>query len=367
MLIHNQPYQTIWLNEKDAASFFVIDQRRLPHELIIAAIKTSEEAAIAIETMMVRGAPLIGVTAAYGLYLAMLEADNNNFDTYVQHCYQRLEGTRPTAVNLKWALQQVMASTTGTVAADEKRMLALACANRIKKDDIEMCRMIGVHGLDIIRQLSNKKNGDTVNILTHCNAGWLACVDWGTATSPMYHAQQAGIPIHVWVDETRPRNQGANLTAFELGQQGIAHTLITDNTGGHLMQHGMVDMVITGADRVSANGDLANKIGTYLKALAAKDNNISFYAALPQSTIDWSIHNGVAQIPVEQRNENEVKYISGLHDGEIKEVLICPADTPACNYGFDVTPARLITGIITEKGIAAASEEGLKKLYRHDG
>jgi methylthioribose-1-phosphate isomerase len=367
MLIHNQPYQTIWLNEKNAASFFVIDQRRLPHELVIKAIQTSEQAAVAIETMMVRGAPLIGVTAAYGLYLAMLEAGNNNFDIHVEQCKQRLEGTRPTAVNLKWALQQVMAATAGTNTADEKRMLALTCANQIKKEDIEMCRMIGVHGLDIIRQLNRKKNGAVVNILTHCNAGWLACVDWGTATSPMYHAQQAGIPIHVWVDETRPRNQGANLTAFELGQQGIAHTLITDNTGGHLMQHGMVDMVIAGADRVAANGDVANKIGTYLKALAARDNNIPFYAALPQSTIDWNIQDGIAQIPVEQRNENEVKYVSGLHNGEIKEVLICPADTPACNYGFDVTPARLITGIITEKGVTTASEEGLKKLYRHDG
>jgi methylthioribose-1-phosphate isomerase len=367
MLIHNQPYQTIWLNEKDSASFFVIDQRRLPHELVIQEIKTSEHAALAIETMMVRGAPLIGVTAAFGLYLAMLEAGNNNFDKYVQQRLQRLESTRPTAVNLKWALQQVMAATAGTSNADEKRKLALNCANSIKKEDIEMCRMIGVHGLEVITQVSNQKNGDVVNILTHCNAGWLACVDWGTATSPMYHAQQAGIPIHVWVDETRPRNQGANLTAFELGQQGIPHTLITDNTGGHLMQHGMVDIVIVGADRVSANGDAANKIGTYLKALAAKDNNIPFYAALPQSTIDWTIHDGIAEIPVEQRNENEVKYISGLHNGEIKEVLICPADTPACNYGFDVTPARLITGIITEKGIAEASEEGLKKLYRHDG
>ena len=361
MRIHNQQYQTIWLNEKDAASFFVIDQRRLPHELVIEEIKTSEQAAVAIESMMVRGAPLIGVTAAYGLYLAMLEAGHHHFDAYVEQQRKRLLGTRPTAVNLQWALQQLMDITADTNAADEKRMLALNCANRIKKEDIEMCRMIGVHGLEIIKTLSSKKNGEPVNILTHCNAGWLACVDWGTATSPMYHAQLAGIPIHVWVDETRPRNQGASLTAFELSQQGIAHTLITDNTGGHLMQHGMVDMVIVGADRVAANGDAANKIGTYLKALAAKDNNIPFYAAVPQSTIDWNIQDGIKEIPVEQRHENEVKYISGLHNGEIKEVLICPVDTPACNYGFDVTPARLITGIITEKGITPATTNGFKK------
>jgi methylthioribose-1-phosphate isomerase len=366
MLIHNQLYHTIWLNEKDAASFFVIDQRRLPHELAIIEIKSVAAGAEAISNMTVRGAPLIGVTAAYSLYLATLEAGAENFEAYIQSSFYKLANTRPTAINLLWALQQVKKAIDNVDGIDNKRRAALQCANAIKADDIEMCRMIGVHGLEIIKAISNRKNREAVNILTHCNAGWLACVDWGTATSPMYQAQQAGLPIHVWVDETRPRNQGANLTAFELGQQGIAHTLITDNTGGHLMQHGMVDMVIVGADRVAANGDVANKIGTYLKALAAKDNNIPFYAALPQSTIDWSIQDGIKEIPVEQRNENEVKYVSGWHHGEIKEVLICPEDTPASNYGFDVTPARLITAIITEKGIAEANAEELKKLYRHD-
>lgn len=367
MLIHNQHYHTIWMAGDAAAAFFVIDQRPLPHELVIVEIKSSEAAAVAIENMTVRGAPLIGVTAAFGLYLATLEANSDNFDSYLQKQYQRLASTRPTAVNLVWALQQMMTAMATATSLTEKRTAAYQCANRIKQEDIEMCRQIGLHGLPLIKALSERKNGQTVNILTHCNAGWLACVDWGTATSPIYHAQQAGIDVHVWVDETRPRNQGAQLTAFELGQQGIKHTLIADNTGGHLMQHGMVDMVITGADRVTAHGDAANKIGTYLKALAAKDNHIPFYVALPGSTIDWSIGNGLTQIPIEQRSPNEVKYVTGWHEGQLTEVLICPGDTPAANYGFDVTPARLITGIITEKGVAAANAAGLQQLYAHAG
>ncbi len=362
MRIHNQHYHTIWLEEQHSASFFVINQQRLPHELVIAEIKTSAAAATIIEDMTVRGAPLIGVTAAYGLYLATLEApDNENFNDYVQQAFERLASTRPTAVNLRWALEEMMQAIAPAAVADEKRILALHCANRIKQDDIDMCRRIGEHGLQIIKAISERKHGQPVNILTHCNAGWLACVDWGTATAAIYQAHAAGIQVQVWVDETRPRNQGANLTAFELGQQDIPHTLIADNTGGHLMQHGMVDMVITGADRVTANGDAANKIGTYLKALAAKDNNIPFYVALPASTIDWNITDGLTQIPIEQRNGNEVKYVTGWHNGAVTDVLICPADTPAANYGFDVTPARLITGIITEKGIAAPGE--LKNLY----
>lgn len=351
----------------NAASFFVIDQRRLPHELVINEIKTSEEAAAAIETMIVRGAPLIGVTAAFGLYLAMQEANAEQFDQYVQQQYNRLAGTRPTAVNLIWALQQMIQAVATANHIEEKRRLAYQRALAIKQEDIAMCRMIGEHGLPLIEAISRRKNGQPVNILTHCNAGWLACVDWGSATSPIYHAQQAGIPIHVWVDETRPRNQGAQLTAFELGQQGIAHTLIADNTGGHLMQQGMVDMVITGADRVASNGDVANKIGTYLKALAAKDNHIPFYVALPGSTIDWNITDGLTQIPIEQRSADEVKYISGWHNHQLTEVLLCPADTPAANYGFDITPARLVTGIITEKGIAPATTAGLQQLYAHEG
>jgi methylthioribose-1-phosphate isomerase len=366
MLIHNQHYHTIWMADNARDTFFVIDQRSLPHELAIMEIKSSEAAAVAIESMAVRGAPLIGVTAAYGLYLATLETDGPGFDHYLQQQYHRLAGTRPTAVNLIWALQQMMAAMTTAQDIEQKRATAYQCANRIKQDDIDMCRQIGLHGLPIIEMLSRRKNGQPVNILTHCNAGWLACVDWGTATSPLYHAQQAGIDIHVWVDETRPRNQGAQLTAFELGQQGIKHTLIADNTGGHLMQHGMVDMVITGADRVTANGDAANKIGTYLKALAAKDNNVPFYVALPGSTIDWTVTDGLTQIPIEQRSANEVKYVTGLHNNQLTEVLICPADTPAANYGFDVTPARLITGIITEKGMAPATAAGLQQLYAHE-
>ncbi len=363
MLVQGKHYQTIWLNEKDSSFVSVIDQRALPHELKIIDIKSVDEAAYAIKEMVVRGAPLIGVTAAYGMYLATLEAGPDNCDSYINTAFQKLAATRPTAINLLWALNESKKVIEKTEDLENKRAAALQIANQIKADDIEMCRKIGVHGLEIIKKISGQKNGDTVNILTHCNAGWLACVDWGTATSSIYHAQKAGIKIHVWVDETRPRNQGASLTAFELGEQGINHTLISDNAGGHLMQHGKVDMVIVGSDRVTAAGDVANKIGTYLKALAAKDNNIPFYAAMPASTIDWTIKNGVKEIPIEERNQNEVKYISGKHNGEIKEVLICPENTPASNYGFDVTPSRLISGIITEKGIAEASEAGLKKLY----
>jgi methylthioribose-1-phosphate isomerase len=363
MLIQGKHYQTIWLNEKDTTFFSVIDQRSLPHELKIMDIKSVDETAFAIKEMVVRGAPLIGVTAAFGLYLAALEADQNNFDVHFNKAFQKLAAARPTAVNLLWALNESKKMIDKAEGLENKRKAALQIAQQIKADDIEMCRKIGIHGLEIIKKISERKKGDVVNILTHCNAGWLACVDWGTATSPLYHAQKAGLKIHVWVDETRPRNQGANLTAFELGEQGIAHTLISDNAGGHLMQHGKVDMVIVGSDRVTASGDVANKIGTYLKALSAKDNDIPFYAAMPASTIDWSIKDGIKEIPIEERNQDEVKYVRGKHNGEIKEVLICPENTPASNYGFDVTPARLVTGIITEKGIAEASETGLKKLY----
>lgn len=363
MLIQSKHYQTIWLNEKDTSFFSVIDQRALPHEVKIMDIKSTEEAAFAIKEMVVRGAPLIGVMAAFGLYLATLEAKQDNFETHFKQAFQKLAATRPTAVNLLWALNESKKAIDKAEGLENKRKIALEIAQQIKADDIEMCRKIGVHGLEIIKKIRENKKGDVVNILTHCNAGWLACVDWGTATSPLYHAQKAGLKIHVWVDETRPRNQGANLTAFELSEQGIPHTLISDNAGGHLMQHGKVDMVIVGSDRVTASGDVANKIGTYLKALAAKDNYVPFYAAMPVSTIDWTIKNGVKEIPIEERDQNEVKYVRGKHNGEIKEVLICPENTPASNYGFDVTPARLITGIITEKGIADASEEGLKKLY----
>jgi methylthioribose-1-phosphate isomerase len=310
----------------------------------------------AIRDMTVRGAPLIGVAAAFGYYLGLTEKITP------ASCYQQLLHTRPTAVNLRWALDTMHTAISTTTHPDEQIAIALQTAQRIKADDIAMCYQIGQHTLPLIRQIAAQKNGAPVNILTHCNAGWLACIDWGTATSGIYQAHAQGISLHVWVDETRPRNQGASLTAFELGEEGVPHTLIADNTGGHLMQHGKVDMVITGADRVTANGDAANKIGTYLKALAAHDNHIPFYIAAPASTIDWTLHNGITEIPIEERDADEVRYMYGLHNNEIKPVCIAPPNTPALNYGFDVTPARLITGIITERGIAAPA--ALRALYQ---
>lgn len=362
MRIQNQPYQTIWLSSTHTHAVEVIDQKHLPHRLSTQLLHNYEDAARVIEDMTVRGAPLIGVTAAFGYWLGSLQAPNEGFLPFMDQVYQRLAITRPTAVNLHWALNRMRAEMEKENTVEAKRQLALQTAQAIKEEDIDMCRRIGQNLLPVIEAMAALKKGSPLNILTHCNAGWLACVEWGTATSAIYQAHQAGIPLHVWVDETRPRNQGASLTAFELGQEGIPHTLIADNTGGHLMQHGMVDLVITGADRVTANGDAANKIGTYLKALAAADNNIPFYIAIPLSSIDWNLTDGVAQIPIEQRNENEVKYVNGLLDDRQVEVLICPATTPAANYGFDVTPARLITGgIVTEAGICPASK--LQSLY----
>jgi len=298
-------------------------------------------AAKAIKEMWVRGAPLIGITAAYGLYLATLEAQGkSNSAEYLQECARRLLETRPTAVNLRWAVH----------------------ALRLKQEDIEVCRKIGEHGIALIEEKSIAKSGDTINILTHCNAGWLACVDWGTATSPIYQAHNKGIKVHVWVDETRPRNQGARITAWELGQHGIPHTIITDNAGGHLMQQGMVDMCIVGTDRTTRKGDVANKIGTYLKALAAKDNDVPFYVALPSSTIDWEIEDG-KDIPIEVRDEEEVLCIYGQHEGTIKQVRLAPQNSRGLNYGFDITPARLVTGLITERGICKADECDIENLF----
>lgn len=358
MKIGEKHYQTIWVKEDDPAVVQVIDQRVLPHQFVIHDIRSPEEAALAISDMVVRGAPLIGVTAAYGLYLACLRSTKAD---ELEKAATALKEARPTAVNLAWAVDTVMEELLREEA--KKRVaVALAAAERIKSDDIEICRMIGVHGLELIRELY-KKEQRTINILTHCNAGWLATVDWGTATSPIYHAVQEGIPVHVWVDETRPRNQGANLTAYEMVQQGVSHTLIVDNTGGHLMQHGMVDLVIVGTDRTTAQGDVANKIGTYLKALAANDNNVPFYVALPSSTIDWNLKDGVKEIPIEQRSAEEVTHISGWANDQVQKVRLSPEGTPAANYGFDVTPARLVTGLITERGICKASEEGLLSLF----
>lgn len=341
---------TIWLDKQNDRKVCVIDQRYLPHEFRTYEITSVKDAATAIRDMVVRGAPLIGVTAAYGIYFATLETNDDHCEKDLRTAADTLAKTRPTAVNLQWAIREQLTAIASLDSIESKRKIALENAQKIARDDAAACKKIGEHGVELLRKISAKKSG-VVNVLTHCNAGWLACIDWGTATSPIYHAFQEGIPIHVWVDETRPRNQGANLTAWEMQQRGVDHTVITDNTGGHLMQHGLVDIVITGADRVTRNGDAANKIGTYLKALAAKDNDIPFYIALPTSTIDWQINDGVKEIPIEERNQDEVKYIQGLCDGEIKKVLLTPPQSPAKNYGFDVTPARLISGFITEKGI----------------
>lgn len=353
-------FRTIWTSEDRYVE--VIDQRVLPHELVNVKLMNYRDADLAIRNMTVRGAPLIGATAAYGIYLAVRELIEEQRDgSFLDEAFEVLRASRPTAVNLFWALDRMRAALD---KADDFLQTAWEEAGRIVDEDIETCRMIGVHGLPIIEELSKAKNGDTVNILTHCNAGMLGCIEWGTITSPIYQAKVKGIKVHIWVDETRPRNQGSNLTAYELTRHGIDHTLIVDNTGGHLMQHGMVDMVIVGTDRTTRNGDVANKIGTYLKALAANDNHIPFYVALPSTTLDMTIRDGLTEIPIEERDENEVKYIQGKReDGQIDRILICPETTPAANYGFDVTPARLVTALITERGICPANEAGILSLF----
>ncbi len=354
-------FRTIWPTEDKFVE--VIDQRKLPHEFVVVKLQTYKDAELAIKDMTVRGAPLIGATAAYGIYLAVREMIENELDgTFLDQAFTDLRASRPTAVNLFWALDKMLK------ALDESEgdflNTSWEAAAAIVEEDVETCRMIGVHGLPIIEAISTRKKGDVVNILTHCNAGMLGCVEWGTITSPIYQAIEKGIKVHVWVDETRPRNQGSNLTCYELTKHNVPHTLIVDNAGGHLMQHGMVDMVIVGTDRTTRQGDVANKIGTYLKALAAKDNNIPFYVALPSTTLDMTINNGLTEIPIEERNQDEVRYMIGKDaQGKIGNVLICPETTPASNYGFDVTPARLVTKIITERGVCDASEEGLLALF----
>ena len=354
-------FRTIWTTEDRYVE--VIDQRKLPHEFVVVKLETYDDAEEAIKDMTVRGAPLIGATAAYGIYLAVREMIEDELDgSFLDQAFSELRASRPTAVNLFWALDKMR------VALDNCEGDFLQCAweaaAAIVEEDVETCRMIGVHGLPLIEEISNRKKGEVVNILTHCNAGMLGCVEWGTITSPIYHAMQKGLKVHVWVDETRPRNQGSNLTCYELTKHGVPHTLIVDNAGGHLMQHGMVDMVIVGTDRTTRNGDVANKIGTYLKALAAKDNHIPFYVALPSTTLDMTIRDGLKEIPIEERNQDEVRYMIGKGpSGKIEPVLICPETTQASNYGFDVTPAHLVTKIITERGICEASEEGLVGLF----
>ena len=359
MKINGKPYRTIWL-APDGWSVEIIEQTRLPHELIVIPLKSMEEAARAILTMQVRGAPLIGATAAYGLAMAIREDAS---DEAIDRAIAFLAKQRPTAINLRWALEE-MRRAVQNLARSERVAAAYKRAAAICEEDVETCRRIGEHGLPIIRAIAAKKApGEKVEVLTHCNAGWLACVDWGTATAPIYQAHDAGIPMHVWVDETRPRNQGAALTAFELGSHGVPHTIMVDNAGGHLMQRGLVDFVIVGTDRVAANGDVANKIGTYLKALAAHDNGVPFYVALPHSTIDWTLRSGAA-IPIEERAGDEVLKMSGrLPDGSITTVEIAAPGSGAGNPAFDVTPARLVTGFITERGVAPATSEGLLSLY----
>jgi methylthioribose-1-phosphate isomerase len=364
MKVAGKNYRTIWFNEERPGVISIIAQHYLPHQFIIEDLHSVNEVAHAIKDMHVRGAGLIGATAGYGMYLATLEAvDTDSFDHHLYECANKLKSTRPTAVNLEWAVNRQLEAISRGSSIKEKIAIAKDVAITIADEDAESCRRIGMHGVHIIEQIGKKKNGKAVNILTHCNAGWLAFVDYGSATAPIYEAFERGINVHVWVDETRPRNQGASLTAWELMNHGVPHTVITDNAGGHLMQHGLVDMVITGADRVTRAGDAANKIGTYLKALAANDNRLPFYVALPSSTFDWHIQDGIREIPIEERSSDEVKYIYGLCGDEIKKVLITPQNSPASNFGFDVTPARLISGLITERGICSADEQDILEMF----
>ena len=358
MHVNGKAFRTIWFDEKDQA-VKIIDQTKLPHKFEVKNLKTVKDAINAIKTMEVRGAPLIGATAAYGIVLAIMEKSDPEF---IKISCKNLIKSRPTAINLKWAVNRMLKKLSG-VNNNEVLKIALEEAKLICEEDIKFCKNIGLNGLKIIEEIYNKKK-DTVNILTHCNAGWLATIDWGTATSPIYHAHKKGIKVHVWVDETRPRNQGASLTSYELNEEGVPNTIIADNTGGILMQRGKVDMCIVGTDRTIATGDVANKIGTYLKALAAKDNNVPFYVALPSSTIDWETTD-LKNIPIEERNLEELSHVEGLDENnELKRIRIYPQKSKAMNLAFDVTPAKYVTGLITEKGVCEASTDGLKKLFK---
>jgi methylthioribose-1-phosphate isomerase len=363
MKVNGKNLRTIWL-DPDQKTVKIIDQRRLPHELKIADLQTVDDVVTAIKNMYVRGAPLIGVTGAYGVYLAALNApDRQANDAYLTAAGERLKSARPTAVNLAWAVDAVLAAILKVKPADKRISAARDQADRIAEQEVRHCKKIGEHGLPLIETLSRQKKGAPVNILTHCNAGWLACVEYGTATAPIYTAFDRGIDLHVWVDETRPLNQGNRLTAWELGKYGVKHTIITDNAGGHIMQQGKVDIVIVGSDRATATGDVANKIGTYLKALAAKDNHIPFYVALPSSTFDWNLRDGIKEIPIEERDPDEVRYVEGLLDAKAAQVLICPEKSRVANYAFDITPSKYVTGFITERGICKATEEDIRRLF----
>jgi methylthioribose-1-phosphate isomerase len=365
--VAGQHFRTIWLKTEDECVVQLIDQRFLPHRFVIEEVGTVEQMAGAIREMHIRGAGLIGASAGYGMYLATMEAAGRpavaEFDQYLASAAAQLKATRPTAVNLSWAVERQLKNIAEGKTAQEKVSLALRTARLIADEDEEHCRMIGQHGLNLIQQIARKKAGKPINVLTHCNAGWLAFVDYGSATAPIYAAHDSGLPVHVWVAETRPRNQGSKLTAWELSEHGVPHTVIADSAGGHLMQHGEVDLVIVGTDRTTHTGDVANKIGTYLKALAAKDNNVPFYVALPSSSIDWKMRDGLQEIPIEERGAEEVKHADGWLEGRQVEVRVTPGRSPAANYGFDVTPRYLVTGLITERGVCEANEKSIRALF----
>ena len=378
MKVGGQHFRRIWPHPTNERVVQLFDQRFLPHRFVVEEVSTVKQMADAIRQMHVRGAGLIGASAGYGMYLATIEASPSGtgsisakeFDARLTEAAERLKATRPTAVNLAWAIERVRAGLADraglavkqTLAVQEKVKLALCIAKQIAAEDEENCRMIGQHGLNLIEEIARAKNGKPVNILTHCNAGWLAFVDYGSALAPVYAAHDRGLPVHVWVDETRPRSQGSKLTAWELGQHGVPHTIIADGAGGHLMQRGAVDLVVVGSDRTTRAGDVANKIGTYLKALAAKDNKVPFYVALPSSSFDWAIRDG-SEIPIEERGAEEVKRAEGWRDGRMWEVSLAPESSPAVNYGFDVTPRRLVTGLITERGVCKADEKSILELF----
>ena len=364
MKVRGEHFRTIWRKPDDERAVQLIDQRFLPHDFVIEEVRTVEQMATAIREMHVRGAGLIGASAGYGMYLAALEAaSRESFDEHITRAANQLRGTRPTAVNLSWAIARQLQNIAAGKTVDEKVALALRTADSIADEDAEHCRMIGQHGLALIQQIAETKGNKTINVLTHCNAGWLAFVDYGSATAPIYAGHESGLALHVWVTETRPRNQGSKLTAWELGQHGVPHTVIADSAAGHLMQRGEVDLVIVGTDRTTFTGDVANKIGTYLEALAAKANNVPFYVALPSSSIDWKMRDGLKEIPIEERGADEVKNADGWTDGRQIAVQIAPDNSPAANYGFDVTPRELIAGLITERGVCEANEKSIRSLF----
>ena len=357
-------FRTIWLKPDDESVVQLIDQRFMPARFVIEEVRTVKAMAAAIREMHVRGAGLIGASAGFGMYLAAIEAvSRDSFDEHMASAAMQLRETRPTAVNLSWAIERQLRSIEKGETAKDKVALALRTANLIAQEDAEHCRMIGQHGLKLLQEIAQRKTTKPINVLTHCNAGWLAFVDYGSATAPIYAAHDSGLPIHVWVAETRPRNQGSKLTAWELGEHGVPHTVVADSAAGHLMQRGQVDLVIVGTDRTTYTGDVANKIGTYLKALAAKESHIPFYVALPSTSFDWNIRDGVKEIPIEQRGADEIKHADGWSHGQPVEVRIAPEGSPAANFGFDVTPRRLVTGFITERGVCEANENAIRALF----